>query len=352
MRHSLLDHRIIEALDVLEALYFFLQSLHVNEERLALTRTSFRNAPRDVRTRLLLELRDEINWLRDESGALAHNPEYVELFAATRKGGDQGHALIPKWEIDRRWFRNFNKVIVRWPYVKDHAMVLYDPKDLTVRNRLFELEGSLFRDAGVLLQQAKSFHKGIDDFRKRTPDNQFSLHTYLNTAATLVFHFLEAYLNGLAFDCLIRHHEKLFEDDHDALTEWDRKKNVRRFTSAEKKIFKYPVIVGKCMNVKVDLSGCRAAHFLANDAKELGDALTHPSPHIDREHQTLHKISLVVALNLPFVESIFAAVKDYVLTVEKTLFGKPEETVPWLFARHGAGETNSPELTPKTKGII
>jgi hypothetical protein len=347
MRYSQLNGRIIAALNVLDALYFFLQSAHANSERLNWIRENFERAPRHVRLHTLDELHGEIRWLRGESGALAPNSEYVKFFAEIRQGGEKGHALIPKWEIDRRWFSKFGGVIVRWPYVKDHAMVLYDPKDVGVRNQLFELEGALFDDAKVLLEQAKQFHKGIDDFRQRARDDQFLLHTYLHSAATVVFHFLEAYLNGLAFDCLLHHHNELSQDDHDTLIEWDRKKATRRFVSFERKVFRYPMIVGKSHKAKIDLSGCRSAHFIANDAKELCDALTHPSPHFDRTDQTLRKISLIATINLKFVEAIFEAARDYAVTVERALFGKPEETAPWLFPSPVAIATESPALKPK-----
>ena len=215
--------------------------------------------------------------------------------------------------------------------MKDHANVIYDPKDTTVTNQLFELEGALFDDAQVLLQQARKFHKGLEDFRQRSRTDQFQLHTYLRTGTTVIFHFLESYLSGLAFDCLLHHHDELSGEDHDALAEWDQKKKTSRYVAFERKLFQYPAIFAKCRRVTLDLSGCKPAHFLANDAKEIRDALTHPSPHMDRDDWTLKKTSLVTTINLPLVESILNAAKDYVLVVEKVLFGNPEKTAPWLF---------------------
>ena len=326
-----LNKRIGACLDILDALYFFLQSVKENEKRLEKIRKTFTMAPRAIRSNLLDELQDEIRWLRRESGAIASNSHFLELFSQFRQRGNEGRIFIPKWVVDRDWFSNYARLIVRWRYIKDHAMVVFDPNDPGVTNVVFELEGVLFRDAEVLVQQARGFHKGIEDFRKRTSEDQHMLHTYLRTSATAIFHFLEAYLNGLAFDCLLHEHTKLSEADHDVLVEWDRKKNRRRFVSTETKIFRYPVIFGKYRGMNVDLSACKAAHFLAKDAKELRDAFTHPSPHIDRESQVLRKLNLVVTINLKLVESIFASAKDYVITVEKALFRKPEETVPWIF---------------------
>lgn len=330
---SRLNEQIETALDTLDALYFFVQSIPGNADRLDWIRRNFERAPRRARSVLQDELRKETKWLRKETGAIASNSDFLTFYKQAREDGAKGHIFIPKWEIERRWFNNFERVIVRWPYVKDHAMVIYDPQDGEVRNQIFELEGALFRDAELLVEQARRLHKGITDFRKRARADQLLLHTYLRTGATVIFHYLEAYLNGLAFDCLLHHHGALSTADHDFLVEWDRQKARRAFVNVEKKLFRYPLIFGKCMKVIVDLSGCGPAHFLAKDARELRDALTHPSPHLDREEGTLRKITLITTVNLASLEAIFGAAKDYTLTVERALFGHPEETAPWLFPR-------------------
>jgi hypothetical protein len=101
----------------------------------------------------------------------------------------------------------------------------------------------------------------------------------------------------------------------------------------DRKIFQYPSIFAKHAGAKMDLSDCKAAHFLANDAKELRDALTHPSPHMDSASKTLKKIRLVTSVTLETTENVHEASKEYTLVVERALFGKAEETVPWLFPR-------------------
>lgn len=189
--------------------------------------------------------------------------------------------------------------------------------------------GSVFAEYG---HEPKTY-KGIKDFRERARTDQLLLHTYLRTGTTVVFHFLEAYLNGLAFDCLLRHHDERSQADHDLLLEWDSKNARRAFVNIEQKLFRYPLIFGKYKNIGVDLSACRAAHFLASDAKELRDALTHPSPHLDRRERSLRKVTLIATINFERLETIFDAAKEYTLTVERTLFGHPEETAPWLFPR-------------------
>jgi len=341
---SQLNDQIETLLDILDALYFFAQSVPENDARLSWIRHNFRRSSRPARSAIRDELRNEIKWLRKESGANALNADFVETHKELRERSAKAHIYIPKWEIERRWFKNFGRVIVRWPYIKDHAMVIYDPQDGRVRNQVFELEGALFGDAEVLLEQARTFHKGVKDFRQRTREDQFLLHTFLRTGATVVFHYLEAYLNGLAFDCLLRHLDVLSQTDHDLLIEWDGKNNRRAFVNVEKKLFRYPAIFAKCRDIKADLSACKPAHFLASDAKTIRDALTHPSPHLDREDYTLSKVTLITTITFETVETIFNAAKEYTITVEQMLFGNPKETAPWLFPRPEKPEESGPAL--------
>jgi hypothetical protein len=110
---SSLNDRITSALDSLDALYFFLQSTRANEERLSRIRQLFQATPRQVRLRLRDELRDEIAVVRQRSGAISSNSEFVKFFREINVLASNGHVLIPKWEIERRWFRNFGEIIIR-----------------------------------------------------------------------------------------------------------------------------------------------------------------------------------------------------------------------------------------------
>ena len=75
------------------------------------------------------------------SGAIASNADFLDYHKKAHEGTTKGHLFIPKWESQRRWFSNFARVIVRWPYIKDHAMVIYDPQDGRLRNEILSLKG-------------------------------------------------------------------------------------------------------------------------------------------------------------------------------------------------------------------
>lgn len=326
-----LNDKIVQALDTLEALYFFTQSLEVHQDRIETIRHRFRELARRGRQGLLKELRVEIEDIREQSGAIATNSFFRDLLAKARSQAQHGRVYLPKFAIDRQLFRRYEKVLPRWPYVKHHALVVFDPQSARRMNQLFELEGALFRDVRFLLGHARAAHKGIEDFRKRTEHDQHSLHSCMRALVTVIFHFLEAYLNGLAFDCLLVHHDELSRTDHDLLQEWDSEKQRSRFVPFERKVFRYPVVAGKASGKTVDLSECKAAHFLTTEGKELRDALTHPSPYFDPKSRLQRKVSLIANLKLTTVERVFSAAEEYVVTVEKSLANEPEKTVPWIF---------------------
>jgi hypothetical protein len=153
---------------------------------------------------------------------------------------------------------------------------------------------------------------------------------YASVCAT--FAFLEAYLNGLAYDCFHRHHDVLPLPDHDELSEWNSAEKRVRFVAFEGKVFRYPKLVAKADGQKVDLSGCKSAQLVATEGKRLRDALTHPSPFLDAKSAAHTKLILLVSLRLHQVRDLIAAARDYVVTVERQLGRDPGQTVPWLFS--------------------
>jgi len=328
-----LNECIVTRLDTLDALYFFAQSVEPNSARLTWIRRSFSSAPQDLRARVAAELEAEIAWLRIELGAIATDDELRGLHAEAVSRAQQGNVYLPKWYVEAKLFANYERVLPRWPDMKDHAFVILDSATGRKTNAVFELEGALFRDVQFLLAICRESAATAPDFRARPAEQQHRLHSSLRSVTTVVFHFLEAYLNGLGFDCIHRHCQGLSADEKELLAEWDSKRNAIRYVSFEKKLFRYPVIVGRAEGIAIDMSGCRPAHYIAGEGKKRRDALTHPSPYPDPASGTLEKFQLLATLSLGTVEDIVSAAKDYVLFVEEHLKRDVRETAPWLFER-------------------
>lgn len=320
-----------QAVDTLEALYFFTQSL----EGQALTdvtgmREQYHVLSKGGRAQVFKAILKDIRTLRDLYGAVAPNAYFRELLSEARSQAEKGYVYLSKMDIDSRLFCHYEKVFPRWPHVKEHHLVVFDSKTKRNLRQIFSLEAATYEDACMHLGLAREAHAGEADFRKRSDHQQMMLLAYLRSTAVLVFHFLEAYLNGIAYDCFQIYHNSLSLDDHDLLAEWDSAKKQRRFVAFDKKVFRYPVVIGEMKGKRVDLSACKSARLLVGQGKELRDSLTHPSPYHDPLTGQPKKTTLVAGLTLDLVESIFMAATEYVITVEEALGGDTKLTVPWL----------------------
>lgn len=195
---------------------------------------------------------------------------------------------------------------------------------------IIEIEGLLFNDVRLLLGKAREAHKNIEEFRQRTLKDQENLQGYLRAVVTAIFHFIEAYLNGLAYDCFQLHHGQLSIDDHDLLGEWNSDQKRIRYISFNKKLFTYPVIVAGVEGMQVDVSNCEPANLLATEGKRVRDAFTHPSYYIDPKTGFQERLHFLTGANLSLVELIFNAAKEYVTFVEVSLGRDPRQSAPWL----------------------
>ena len=123
---------------------------------------------------------------------------------------------ISKLRVVRDLFARYENSIVRWPHIKLHSFVVFDPK-VGFQNSMFELDGQLFHDAQFILYEAREAQSGAKSQRELSPTRHRALHTLLRSIVTALFTFIEGYLNGIAFDCFQAHHDELELDDHDFL---------------------------------------------------------------------------------------------------------------------------------------
>lgn len=323
-----------QAVETLEALYFFTQSLE-GKALVDITkmRAAFNILGKKKRKEVLKAIKDDVTLLRKHYGAIASNKSFRRLLAEARETSARGNVYIPKLYIDRVLFGNYEKVFPRWPNVPEHGYAIFDPDTNRRIIQIFTLEGAMFDDAEFLLERASAAHKGVEDFRKRSDEEQLTLLIYLRSAIAATFHFLEAYLNGLGFDCFQVYHDELPIKDHNLLAEWDSNKKLRRFVAFETKVYEYPKIVGRMLGMRIDLSKSKEARFLVKEGKQMRDALTHPSPYADPHTGKFEKMSLVAGIDLPFSKTLFNSAKEYVLTVEKELGRDHQKTMPWLLNR-------------------
>lgn len=317
-------------MDTLESLYFFTQSLAGDpQERIKTMRSQFPRLPRSTRVQLLREIGREIREIRDHYGAIATNKRFRDLLSEAREAQAPPH--LPKLYIDRHLFRRYARVFLRWDHVKSHAFAVFDHVDNKPIDWLFELEGTHLRDARYFLNCATDLHIAIHDKGDQSADARRHYHAYLHGCTAATFSFVEAYLNGIAFDCFHAYHDSLNIENHDLLAEWDSAKKLKKRVPLEKKIFKYPVIVAKMLGKNIDMSGWKEAHYLASQGKDTRDALTHPSAHLNPQTGEQDKVAHIAHIRVTTVKPLFDAALGYAKRVEGAISNNPKLSAPWLY---------------------
>jgi hypothetical protein len=329
-----LNDQIENGLEALEALYYLTQGLAgEGGARLSRARRLLPRLSRTERQQALATLKKDITAVRHHYGALASNQLYKQILANGRTA-PTGLLYISKLLLEQRLFSRYERAIVRWPHIKLHAFVVFDPQSGWM-NQVFELDGQLFHDAQFLLGKARKLHGTVRRQRQLPLARHRVLHSLLRPFVTTLFTFMEAYLNGIAFDCFQKQHDALALADHDLLAEWDSERKRRRFVSFDQKVFKYPVVVAKSLGRHLDLSGFQHAHRIVLYGKEIRDAITHPSAHFDPVSREQKKMELFASLTLPAMESIYKDVFEYVQYVENALGNDPTQSATWLFDDYG-----------------
>jgi hypothetical protein len=92
--------------------------------------------------------------------------------------------------------------------------------------------------------------------------------TLFNTAALTAFYFVEAYLNGLAFDYAAKNGNTLDAKAQIALQEWNDASKKTKYLSLRDKVRKYVQIITASPNPPLDDSNCPELVFMASTERE------------------------------------------------------------------------------------
>jgi hypothetical protein len=210
----------------------------------------------------------------------------LDRFAATFiVASRKSHAIpnVSKAVIDRTYFGNFCSGHPQWKKYPPHLRLqvhydwVVDPNNLVFHYWL--PEAVLYED------MALAYNMAVDTVRDRNeargPGGNVKVkrhHLHVRTAILSAYYFVEAYLNGIAFDFHYHHADELEEKHSDLLMEWDSTRKKTRFVSFEKKITEYPKIILGLQHPKITETTSPNLKVLSSDAKELRDAIVHQSP--------------------------------------------------------------------------
>jgi hypothetical protein len=326
--------KLLHEINKLRNLYYLLQYLR-DEGRAYLNKlsTGAVRMPRAGIPEVLKSLRAEIAELKARVGCRLTDAQIAEVVTRMTAPRGAGYTYVSKRFIDKHWVTNYAEAFPRWPHIPGHALVVFDT-DIGRASPYATLvaEEQLFRDTRLIWGHIRAIITDGKDFRTRPKSKQQDLYSYMRTLATLIYHFLEAYLNGIAYNCFQDFHNSLDLEEHDLLSEWNSKDKCPRFVPFEKKMKKYPVTCGKHTGRKVPVVGDKHLEFLLTEGRAIRDALTHPSPYINWDSKDPTKTYRMLTINPDQLKQLFQSAIVYVRRTEESLGREVTRSMPWLGA--------------------
>ena len=323
--------RLLVEIAILQSHYYLTQNLRDEAYgQLDSLRSQATRIPRREIPQLLQQVRQQIVTIKKETKCLLSNTQIRQIVSKMTSLGE-GYVSVPKMHIDKHWFANYTRIFPRWPHVPIHALVMFDSN---IENKspysFFVLEAMLFEDVQLLWQEIVRITSDGKDFRSRPRAAQRKLSSHLRVIVPAIYNFLEAYLNGIAYNCFQTFHSQIPIKDHDLLCEWDSQDKRIRFVAFERKVKEYPTIYATHLERHLDLGNDRNVEVILGEGKSLRDSFTHPSPYVHPKTLDIEKTRAIVGIRDDQVKRLLKAVVHYVLNVEEGLGRDPRKTVPWL----------------------
>lgn len=196
------------------------------------------------------------------------------------------------------------------------------------------LEGLIFEDLAALFNLAKLEHESLPQV---PPKVQFKRYKALCRACVMSsVTFVEAYLNGVAFDHLIQNGATLDEATRSMLADWDFNRKRPRYLPLKEKLLQYQRIILNKEHAPLQESNCPEMATLLNLAKTYRDAFAHPSPGLNWASFSPQREAAVLGTGLDLATTAVDASIRLVKKLEVTLTGNTERLF-WLYERDSNG---------------
>lgn len=328
---------VLKNCDVLQAILAFNYWLSkTTKSNLDAIRSMAPTAPAKPLRNIRDQLRTQLKIRTRELGCLLDDPT---SFAATfiRACANGMIPTFSKAAIDSQLFSNFCGGHSAWKRYPPHLRlqthfnwVVSEP--LTFH---FQLpEAMLYEDMALAYNFAHDTLAAAS--QKSAPGGDFDVkknHFYMRTSLLCAFYFVEAYLNGVAYDFYYKHKSSLSMKDQDLLLEWDSQRTKRSLVSFERKINEYPKIILKCQHPPVTVSNSKNLKVLLGDGKEMRDSIVHQSSKTFDISQVPEKVKWLLSIRFDRVTEVVDAAVGFVKELN-TILGNYGLLLDWLFSRN------------------
>jgi hypothetical protein len=285
--------------DALQALYAFNYQLSetIREQIL-----SFRHTAETASAKELRSLRDtlilNVKKAADAFGCVHPPIKFSKWFKAVSRR-EKGILQLPKWYIDDYLFKNYLADSKHWQSYPPHTYIALDYLGEYERGKV-----EYYLPEAVLCEDmCLAFNNAFDlkDAPEEKPLNKIKVKTLnmsLRTAVLSSFYFVEAYLNGVAFDFEYRNSTKLTNDNRELLLEYDFAQKKEKWVNFRRKLLQYPKVILSLPVPPLTETNCPEMQTLLTYAKEIRDSVVHQSPKVNPITYEAEKIKWMFHLGI------------------------------------------------------
>jgi hypothetical protein len=256
-----------------------------------------------------------------ETFQLKENPKKFADWFKENSLSELGQLQMPKFLIDSQIFGKFGGDAKGWQKYPHHAYIALDFEGaFKVGYPEYYLpEAALYEDMCAAFNLAmESQH-----FLTERPIVKVKIkrhYLYLRAAVLSAFYFVEAYLNGLAFDYWWDNKEKVSTEESDILTEWNSAKATAQWRNFRTKALQYPRLILGSKHPPLTETNSPSLNILLTDGKDIRDAIVHQNPRLEADGTPV-KVRWLVQLRLNDVAKILDAAVDFVKQLNPVLGG-------------------------------
>lgn len=312
-----------------QALYILINAATIEiRNRFRESEKAIDHLSKDQLVSVIDELSREIDNLKDKYGVTVSNRVLIDIASYANKAEPGRLLLIPKYLL-KKIFANYEKALPGFNEFPNHIRIGIDPGEYRKQQgpvELYLLESILFEDMCALHNLALKASEIVTNKAKIKERDAL-----IRAAITLSFYFIEAYLNGLAFDYFSNNEHRLSAKEKMLLTEWDFEKKRIKLVSFRDKLVKYPKIILSVQHPPFTESNCDELAFILDQAKLFRDSIVHASPMYNIQSYEPKKELAFYNINIELENKIIDVTLSLIEKVEYAIFSDLSRI--WWFSR-------------------
>ncbi len=280
---------------------------------------------------------ETIKNLRRQYGVVASSSELLDFL----KWGQEtlpGHVALPRVVEVRKFFHDYSMIFPNSKLWPAHARITFDyhgagpngDPDRGIRI----LEATIYEDMSALWNLLNE--RAGDDNPKSMPRERKTLYALRRATISTAVYFLEAYVNGLAFDFLADPKRTFTNEEKSVLSEWNFEKQQPRYLSLKDKILKFQRIILKTQHAPIQTNNSPSMEKILYLAEYFRNPLAHPDPHFKPISGKQDKELAIYDISIEHARDAVDSAVDLSMKLEE-LFHGDRCRIPWLLPRTQAG---------------